>query len=125
MDLDDLPGTRHAHEFVGAEYGDVPFSVIIVHSAPGAGPDVHRHPYPEVFVIESGEATFQLGEDEVVGRGGQVAIAPAGVAHGFTNTGSGELRLVAVHGAGRFDTEWLSGTDPDWAYRPAAEPDPG
>lgn len=27
-------------------------------------------------------------------------VSPAGEAHGFTNTGSGELRLIAIHGAG-------------------------
>ena len=48
--FDDLSHGRHAHEFVGAGHGDVPFSVIIVHSRPGVGPKLHRHPYPEVFV---------------------------------------------------------------------------
>lgn len=118
IQLDDLPQTEHAHEFVGADHGDVPFSVILVHSAPGAGPRLHRHPYPEVFVIESGQATIQLGDDEIVASGGQIAIAPANVPHGFTNSGPGELRLTAIHGAARFDTEWLSGHDPAWASRP-------
>jgi quercetin dioxygenase-like cupin family protein len=63
MRLDELPHTEHAHEFVGVEYGDVPFSIILVHAAPGAGPRLHRHLYPEVFVVESGEANFQLGDD--------------------------------------------------------------
>jgi quercetin dioxygenase-like cupin family protein len=118
LDLDDLPRTVHAHEFVGADHGDVPFSIILVHSAPGAGPRLHRHPYPEVFVVESGQATFQLGDDEIVAHGGQIAIAPADVPHGFINTGPGELRLTAIHGAARFDTEWLSGQDPAWASKP-------
>jgi quercetin dioxygenase-like cupin family protein len=118
IELDDLPATRHAHEFVGAEHGDVPFSIILVHSAPGAGPRLHRHPYPEVFVIESGQATFQLGDGEIVAHGGQIAIAPADVPHGFINSGDDELRLTAIHGAARFDTEWLSGSDPVWASEP-------
>jgi len=118
IDLDDLPHTKHAHEFVGAEHGGVPFSIILVHSAPGAGPRLHRHPYPEVFVIESGQATIQLGEDEVVAVGGQIAVAPADVPHGFTNTGSGELRLTAIHGAAEFDTEWLAGLDQVWSSKP-------
>lgn len=117
IELDDLPRTRHAHEFVGADHGDVPFSIILVHSAPGAGPALHRHPYAEVFVIESGQATIRLGEDEVVARGGQIAVAPPNVPHGFTNTGDGELRLTAIHGASRFDTEWLAGRDAVWASK--------
>jgi mannose-6-phosphate isomerase-like protein (cupin superfamily) len=118
IDLDDLPHTEHAHEFVGADHGDVPFCVILVHSPPGAGPRLHRHPYPEVFFVESGQATIRLGDDEIVARGGHIAVAPANVPHGFTNTGPGELRLTAIHGSARFDTEWLSGNDPVWASRP-------
>jgi quercetin dioxygenase-like cupin family protein len=115
--LDDLEHTRHAHEFVGAEHGDVPFSIILVHSAPGVGPKLHRHPYPEVFVVESGEATFQLGDETIVVDEGHIVVGPPDVPHGFTNTGTGELRLTAIHGAGRFNTEWLSGPDPIWTSK--------
>ena len=118
MDFDDLPRTKHAHEFVGAEHGDVPFSIILVHAAPGAGPRLHQHPYPEVFVVESGEASFQLGDDTMVVRGGQLVVGPANVPHGFTNTGTGELRLTAIHGAAEFTTEWLAELDTQWASGP-------
>jgi mannose-6-phosphate isomerase-like protein (cupin superfamily) len=118
MALDDLPHNKHAHEFVGAAHGEVPFSVTLVHAAPGAGPRLHRHPYPEVFVVESGEARFQLGDDTLLVRGGQVVVGPANVAHGFTSTGIGPLRLTAIHGAAVFDTEWLTGPDPVWVSRP-------
>jgi quercetin dioxygenase-like cupin family protein len=116
--FDDLPHTPHSYEFVGAEHGDVPFSIILVHSAPGVGPTLHQHPYPEVFVVEAGQATFQLGQDEIVATSGTVVIGPAKVPHGFSNTGSGELRLTAIHGASQFDTEWLAGPDPTWASPP-------
>ena len=118
MEFDDLPHTEHAHEFVGAEHGDVPFSIILVHAAPGAGPRLHQHPYPEVFVVESGEARFQLGDDTLVVRGGQIVVGPANVPHGFTNSGAGELRLTAIHGAAEFTTEWLAELDTQWASRP-------
>ena len=116
--LDELAPSRHSHEFVGAEHGDVPFSVILVHSQPGVGPKLHRHPYAEVFIVEAGEATFQLGDDTVVVREGHVVVGPSNVPHGFTNTGTGELRLVAIHGAPRFDTEWLAGEDATWRSKP-------
>ena len=60
----------------------------------------------------------RLGDDEVVVTRGHVVVSPSGVAHGFSNTGTGELRLTAIHGAGRFDTEWLEGDDPVWTTRP-------
>ncbi len=118
MEFDDLPHTEHAHEFVGAEHGDVPFSIILVHAAPGAGPQLHQHPYAEVFVVESGEASFQLGDDTMVARGGEIVVGPANVPHGFTNTGTSQLRLTAIHGAAEFNTEWLSELDPLWASKP-------
>lgn len=49
-----------------------------------------------------------------------MVVSPANVPHGFTNTGTGELRLVAIHGAGEFDTEWLAGADPVWTSKPEA-----
>jgi quercetin dioxygenase-like cupin family protein len=114
LSLDELEHTEHSHEFVGAEHGDVPFSVILVHSQPGVGPKLHRHPYAEVFIVESDRATFRIGDDTTVVDGGHVVVSPPGEAHGFTNSGDGELRLVAIHGAGRFSTEWLAGPDPTW-----------
>jgi mannose-6-phosphate isomerase-like protein (cupin superfamily) len=89
-----------------------------VHSAPGQGPKLHRHPYAEVFIVESGEATFQIGDMTHVVAGGHVVVSPPGEAHGFTNSGAGELKLTAIHGGARFDTEWLAGDDPTWTSRP-------
>jgi mannose-6-phosphate isomerase-like protein (cupin superfamily) len=117
IDLDSLDHTEHAHEFVGAQHGDVPFSVIIVHSRPGIGPKLHRHPYAEVFIVESGQATFRIGDESIVVDGGHVVVSPPGEPHGFTNTGDGELRLTAIHGGSRFNTDWLAGDDPTWTSK--------
>jgi quercetin dioxygenase-like cupin family protein len=115
---DDLPHERHSHEFVGEDHGDVPFSMILVHARPGTGPKLHRHPYAEVFILESGKATFQVGDDFMDVEGGNVVVSPPGEAHGFTNSGTDELRLTAIHGAGKFNTEWLAGPDPIWTTKP-------
>lgn len=117
VDFDDLAHTEHAHEFVGAEHGDVPFSIILVHSRPGVGPKLHRHPYAEVFVVEAGQATFRIGDATAVVDAGRIVVSPPGEAHGFVNSGADELRLTAIHAAGRFDTEWLAGPDPAWASK--------
>ena len=119
IDIDDLPHTRHAHEFVGAEHGEVPVSIILVHSAPGVGPSLHSHPYAEVFVVEQGQATFQLGDERIVVESGHIVVGPADVPHGFTNSGTDELRLVAIHCAARFKTDWVNEADPVWASPPA------
>ncbi|HKF85972.1 MAG TPA: cupin domain-containing protein [Candidatus Limnocylindrales bacterium] len=117
--LEALDHTADAHEVEGIDLGDgdVPFSVILVHGRPGSGPRVHRHPYPEVFVVEAGEATFFIGGDEVAVGAGNVVVSPSGVPHGFRNTGAAELRLTAIHGGRRFQTEWIDGADPAWTSR--------
>ena len=116
--LDELPHTQHSHEFVGQKHGDVPFSIILVHSQPGAGPAVHTHPYAEVFVVDEGQATFVLGDEIVVVEGGHVVVGPPDVPHGFTNTGTDELRLTAIHGNPTFVTRWLADRDEEWASPP-------
>jgi quercetin dioxygenase-like cupin family protein len=97
VELHALPGNDEAHRFVGAEHGGIPVSMFLVHSAPGDRPELHKHPYPEVFVIEAGQATFQIANTEITCSGGQIVIAPASTPHRFTNTGSDQLRLTAIH----------------------------
>ena len=71
-------------------------------------------------MVDSGQATFQLGDETFVVGGGHVVVGRPDVPHGFTNTGTGtgELRLTAIHAAARFDTEWLAGPDPLWTSKP-------
>ena len=114
----ELDPSAHSHEFIGEEHGGVPFSVILVHTGPGGGPAVHSHPYAEVFIVEAGEATFQLGDERALVSAGNVVVGPSDVPHGFTNSGAGELRLVAIHGNPRFITEWLAEHDGTWVSKP-------
>ena len=71
-----------------------------------------------MFFVESGQATFQIGDEQLVVEGGNVVVSPPGEAHGFTNSGTDELKLTAIHGSSRFNTEWLAGPDPAWTSKP-------
>jgi quercetin dioxygenase-like cupin family protein len=95
-----------SREYTGDEL-DAGICVIVVEAEPGRGPSLHRHPYEEVFVVQAGEATFTLGEEERVVRAGEVVVAPPGVAHAFVNSGDGPLRQIDIHVSREFDTEWL------------------
>ena len=95
-----------SREHVGTDIG-VGVCVIVVDSDPGDGPRLHRHPYEEVFVMHEGEATFTLGDEQIVAKPGDVLVAPAGAPHKFVNTGSGRLRQVDIHVSPEFHTEWL------------------
>jgi quercetin dioxygenase-like cupin family protein len=105
--LDELPATATARELVGADHGGAGVCLIFLDAPPGHGPSLHRHPYEEIFVVQEGEATFTADGEERVVRAGEIVIVPAGVAHGFVNSGDGPLRQLDIHVSPRFDTEWL------------------
>jgi mannose-6-phosphate isomerase-like protein (cupin superfamily) len=91
-----------------ADFHSETMSVITNDMAPGEGPALHRHPYEEVFVIVEGEATFTLGDETLVVRGGEPPIVAAPyVVHAFKNTGTGRLITVDIHASPEFKTEWL------------------
>ena len=90
----------------GAAHGAT-ISLILDDSEPGQGPRLHRHPYDETWVVQEGNLTFRLGdEDHTVGPG-DIVIAPPGVPHKFTNDGPGRSNLVCIHANPTVVTEWL------------------
>jgi mannose-6-phosphate isomerase-like protein (cupin superfamily) len=104
--LEDLPHSGGAHRFVGADHGGLPVSLILIQAEPGSGPtSPHRHPYPELWLVEQGAARFTIGEQEVDASAGELVIGPAEVPHRFTNTGDGPLRIVSIHPAARLVVE--------------------
>ena len=101
----ELPGER-SREFVGAAHG-AGVSLILVDAEPGEGPRLHRHPYEEVFIVRTGEATFTLDGRQLDAGPGDIVLAPAHTPHRFVNSGGEPLRLTAIHHAPRFVTDWL------------------
>jgi mannose-6-phosphate isomerase-like protein (cupin superfamily) len=91
--------------FEGAEHGS-PVSVIVVDAAPGEGPSLHRHPYPETFVVQAGRGRFELDGRGVEAGAGDIVVVPAEAEHGFRSLGPERLRLVAIHAAPSFETRW-------------------
>ena len=106
MRIQDLPFSHIAHELVGSDH-DVDACVIFVDAPPGRGPSLHRHPYAEIFIVQEGEGTFVVGDEERRAGAGEVLIVPPDTPHAFTSTGETNLRQVDVHLSRRFQTEWL------------------
>ena len=106
IDLADPGYGEDANEVQGHNH-NAAVSIIVVDAPPGGGPKLHRHPYEEVFVIQDGSVTFTAEDETIEATGGQVVVVPAGVAHKFTNSGTGRLRQVDIHASARFVTEWL------------------
>jgi mannose-6-phosphate isomerase-like protein (cupin superfamily) len=88
-----------------------PVSFFVTDTPPGKGPGLHIHPYPEVFVVEEGEATFTAGDEQVVVTGGHVVVVPAETWHGFKNSGEETLHIVSIHPSGEIVQTWLDESD--------------
>ncbi len=109
VNVSELPageGSR-SRSIEGDEAGGVDLSIIFVDLDPGRGPRLHRHAYPEVFVIQEGRARYIAGDEERDVGPGDVIVVPAGVAHSFKATGEVPLRQLSLHLAPRMLTEWL------------------
>jgi len=98
-------GTGRTRRFVGREHG-AGVSYFFVDNAPGEGPALHRHPYPETWVVLEGEVRLRVGDAVLHATAGDTATAPTGVWHGFTNVGSGRLRILCIHASDRIIQEW-------------------
>jgi quercetin dioxygenase-like cupin family protein len=112
-----LPSWRYAPgaeagRFEGEPYGSE-VSFFVVDAPAGEGPALHRHPYSETFVVLAGRARFELGESTIVAGAGDVAVAPAGTAHGFSSIGPERLRMVTIHAAATMETTWLESAGAD------------
>ena len=108
---DELPNNGSVYTFEGYQYGDVDVSFFRSETAPGKGPDLHKHPYPEVFVVQEGELTFTVGDQIIEATGSQIVIAPAGAPHKFVNSGVTQARHIDIHASQRMTTEWLEGEE--------------
>ena len=78
------------------------------------GPPLHRHDFDETFYVLEGQLTVQLGEDLVRVETGELAFAPRGFPHTFTNLADEPARYLIV-----FTPAGSSATSPAW--RPSAE----
>lgn len=98
-------GTGRTRRFIGAEHG-AGVSYFFVDNEPGQGPDIHRHPYAETWVVLEGEARITIGGRTLQAVAGDTATAPAHTWHGFKNSGSGRLRVLCIHASDRIIQEW-------------------
>lgn len=97
--IDDLRRSPTASLFEGGD--EVPVSIFVTEYERGQGPSLHLHPYPEVFVVQTGTARFTVGDDEIEVTGGHIVMVPAETPHGFAGAGDDTLRVVSVHPSGK------------------------
>jgi mannose-6-phosphate isomerase-like protein (cupin superfamily) len=102
----DLPGGERARKFEGHHHGST-VSFFLSHHAPGEGPDLHRHPYEETFILLDGIATFTVAGESIEAEPGALLVVPAGAPHKFVNSGETRLKQVSIHPAPEMEQEWL------------------
>jgi mannose-6-phosphate isomerase-like protein (cupin superfamily) len=82
-------------------------SFFLVNNEPGRGPDLHRHPYSETWVVRNGSARFTAdGEVTDAGPGDIVVVGPQ-TPHKFKNIGTTRLEIVCIHASPRMIQEDL------------------
>jgi quercetin dioxygenase-like cupin family protein len=106
LSFEELPHTNNSIEFEGAGHDGTGVSFFVVEAAPGRGPSLHKHDYPEVFIVLEGEAVFRGADGEREVSAGHVVIVPPGEPHGFTASAGGS-KQVNIHVSPRFVTEWI------------------
>lgn len=108
-----LPDLKNGN-FDGTVFGTQVSVLRYTQEAYGAGPSLHVHTYPEIFVILSGTALFKIGEEVIEAQSGDVLFGPANVPHKFKNTGSGPLETLDIHLSEKWTQEDLPDDNPDW-----------
>ena len=93
--IEDLRRSPTAALFQGRD--QIGVSIFVTEYQRDQGPDLHLHPYPEVFVVERGTARFTAGDEQIEVPGGNIVIVPAETPHGFKCAGDDQLRVVSVH----------------------------
>jgi quercetin dioxygenase-like cupin family protein len=89
----------------GAEIG-ANTTLILTDMKAGTGPRLHKHPYPEIWVIYAGACQFTAGEETIEAGPGDIVHVEAELPHRFVVT-EGPARMVCIHTAPKFTTIWL------------------
>jgi mannose-6-phosphate isomerase-like protein (cupin superfamily) len=92
--------------FEGELYGSG-VSFFLVNNAPGAGPDLHRHPYSETWIVRAGQARITADRVDIEAGPGDIVVVSASTPHKFKNIGAGPLEIICIHAAPQIIQEWL------------------
>jgi mannose-6-phosphate isomerase-like protein (cupin superfamily) len=103
-DIERSPGGTLTFE--GEPYGSG-VSFFLVYNEPGAGPDLHKHPYSETWIVRSGTARFTADGDELEAGPGDILVVGAHTPHKFKNVGDERLDIVCIHDSPRMVQEDL------------------
>ena len=104
--LAEIRESETAALFIGREHG-AQVSFFITSHRRGEGPDAHRHPYEETFVVQEGATEFTVDGATVELQAGTVVVVPADAVHSFKAASDGITRQVNIHPVPEMVTEWI------------------
>lgn len=81
---------------VSAKIGSAQLCLFEQWCDPGLGAPTHFHAVEEVLSVLVGEAEIWVGNERARATAGQSVVIPAGIAHGFKNSGAGTLHISAT-----------------------------
>src|SRR5215510_4917484 len=93
--------------FEGASFSSG-VSFFLVYNEPGAGPDLHRHPYSETWIVRSGRALLTVDGHQFEAGPGDIAVVGANTPHMFKNVGKERLDIICIHASPKMIQEELS-----------------
>jgi quercetin dioxygenase-like cupin family protein len=106
VQIEDLRQDRTAALFVGRDHG-ANVSFFVISCRRDEGPDPHRHPYEETFVVQEGTSEFTVDGATFEVEAGSIVVAPAGAVHSFKGSSDGVTRQINIHPAAEMVTEWI------------------
>ena len=89
-----IPGA--SSRFVRLDERGLPVVVSTSSYAPGAGPNEHRHPERQVFIVYEGQGVYTVDGVDVIAEAGDVVVVPPNALHYFRADGDAPLRHVTV-----------------------------
>jgi quercetin dioxygenase-like cupin family protein len=106
LDINTLkPPGQDVATFQGSKHGAT-VSFFIVRFSSGKGPQKHRHPYEETFVILEGEIEAIVNGETKTLCENNIVIIPAGAWHEFKNRSEKSVFMVNIHPVPEMITEW-------------------
>jgi mannose-6-phosphate isomerase-like protein (cupin superfamily) len=100
------PSPTGTVKFEGEPYSSG-VSLFLVNNEPGDGPDLHRHPYSETWIVRSGTARFTADGEDVEAGPGDILVVATATPHKFKNVGTDRLDIICIHSAPRIVQEEL------------------